>query len=127
VMRVDVLAFAYPAHHCRCRPQGGGARQGPATARLRCAGDPAADRARGHGTPARRADRKPSAAIDQSNDGLAEICLVARQPGTLSNAVIDVWIGQIATLDLSQLPEHLGRVVVWDEVRGDRALSRDSA
>ena len=71
--------------------------------------------------------RTGSAAIDQSNDGLAEICVVARQPGTLSNAVIDVWTGQIATLDLSQLPEHLGRVVVWDDVRGDRALSREIA
>jgi hypothetical protein len=30
-------------------------------------------------------------------------------------------------LDLSQLPDHLGRVVVWDDVRGDRALSREIA
>jgi hypothetical protein len=71
--------------------------------------------------------RTARATIDQSNDGLAEVCVVARQPGTLSNAVIDVWTGQIGTLDLSQLPEHLGRVVVWDDVRGDRALSREVA
>ncbi len=71
--------------------------------------------------------RTASATIDQSNDGLAEVCVIARQPGTLPNAVIDVWTGQIGTLDLSQLPEHFGRVVVWDDVRGDRALSRDVA
>ena len=71
--------------------------------------------------------RTARATIDQSNDGLAEVCVVARQPGTLSNAVIDVWTGQIGTLDLSQLPEHLGRVVVWDDVRRDRALSQEVA
>ena len=71
--------------------------------------------------------RTASAAIDQSNDGLAELCVIARQPGTLPNAIIDVWTGQIGTLDLSQLPEHFGRVVVWDDVRGDSALSRDIA
>ena len=71
--------------------------------------------------------RTASATIDQSNDGLAELCVIARQPGTLPNAVIDVWTGQIGTLDLSQLPEHFGRVVVWDDVRGDRALSREIA
>ena len=69
--------------------------------------------------------RTASATVDQSNDGLAEVCVIARQPGTLSNAVIDVWTGQNGTLDLSQLPKHFGRVVVWDDVRGDRALSRE--
>jgi hypothetical protein len=71
--------------------------------------------------------RAASATIDQSNDGLAELCVIARQPGTLPNAVVDVWTGQIGTLDLSQLPEHFGRVVVWDDVRGDRALSQEIA
>jgi hypothetical protein len=71
--------------------------------------------------------RAASATIDQSNDGLAELCVIARQPGTLPNAVVDVWTGQIGTLDLSQLPEHFGRVFVWDDVRGDRALSQEIA
>jgi hypothetical protein len=71
--------------------------------------------------------RTASGAIDQSNDGLAELCVIARQPGTLSNAIVDAWTGQIGTLDLSQLPEHFGRVVVWDDVRGESALSRDIA
>jgi hypothetical protein len=71
--------------------------------------------------------RTASAAIDLSNDGLTELCVIARQPGTLSNAVIDIWSGQIGTLDLLQLPEHFGRVVVWDDLRGDRALSREIA
>ncbi len=74
-----------------------------------------------------RLNRTASATIDQSNDGLAELCVIARQAGTLPNAVVDVWTGQIATLDLSQLSEHFGRVVVWDDVRGDRALSREIA
>jgi len=71
--------------------------------------------------------RTASAAIGQSDDGLAELCVIARQPGTLPNTVIDVWTGQIGILDLCQLPEHLGRVVVWDDVRGDRELSRQIA
>jgi hypothetical protein len=71
--------------------------------------------------------RAVTSAIDHSNDGLAELCVVARQPGTMPNDVVDVWSGQIGTLDLSQLPEQFGRVVVWDDVRGDRALSRDIA
>jgi hypothetical protein len=71
--------------------------------------------------------RTAGAAIDLPNDGLAELCVIARQPGTLSRPIIDVWTGQIGTLDLCQLPEHLGRVVVWDDVRGDLALSRDTA
>jgi hypothetical protein len=71
--------------------------------------------------------RSACATIDPSNDGLTEICVVARQPGALPKPVIDVWTGQIGELDLSQLPDHLGRVVVWDDVRGDRALSREIA
>ncbi len=71
--------------------------------------------------------RAASTTLGRSNDGLAELCVIARQPGTLPNAVIDVWTGQIGTLDLAQLPERFGRVVVWDDVRGDRALSREIA
>jgi hypothetical protein len=71
--------------------------------------------------------RSACATIDQSNDGLTEICVVARQPGALPKPVIDVWTGQIGQLDIRQLPDRLGRVVVWDDVRGDRALSREIA
>jgi hypothetical protein len=71
--------------------------------------------------------RAVTSAIDHSNDGLAELCVVARQPGTMPNDVVDVWSGQIGTLDLSQLPEHFGRVVVWDDIRGERALWREIA
>src|SRR5215475_4275547 len=67
------------------------------------------------------------ATIDPTNDGLTEICVVARQPGALPKPVIDVWTGQIGELDLRQLPDRLGRVVVWDDVRGDRAHSREIA
>jgi hypothetical protein len=66
--------------------------------------------------------RTAGAASGQSADGLVELCVTAREPGTLPNAVVDVWTGQIGVLDLSQLPERFGRVVVWDDVRGNRAL-----
>jgi hypothetical protein len=62
-----------------------------------------------------------------SNVGFTEVCVVARQPGALPKPVIDVWTGQIEEFDLCQLPDRLGRVVVWDDVRGDRALSLDIA
>ena len=71
--------------------------------------------------------RSARATIDPSNDGLTEICVVARQPGALPKPVIDVWTGQIGELDLCQLPDRLGRVVVWDDVRGNRALSHEIA
>src|SRR5712675_2261255 len=62
-----------------------------------------------------------------SNDGLAELCVIARKPGTLPNAVVDVWTGQIGSFDFEQLPEQFGRVIVWDDIRGDRRLSRSIA
>jgi hypothetical protein len=71
--------------------------------------------------------RTVSAAIDQSSAGLTEICVIARQRGTLPDVVVDVWSGQIGTLDLLQLPQHLGRVIVWDDIRADRALPQDIA
>src|SRR5690242_8765187 len=71
--------------------------------------------------------RSACATIDPSNDGLTEICVVARQPGALPKPVIDVWTGQIGKLDVRQLTDRLGRVVVWDDVRGDRALPREIA
>lgn len=72
-------------------------------------------------------NRSARATIDQSNDDLTEICVVARQPGASPKPVIDVWTGQIGELDLCQLPDRLGRVVVWDDIRGGRALSREIA
>jgi hypothetical protein len=44
--------------------------------------------------------RTASAKIDQLNEGLAELCVIAREPGNLSNAVVDVGP---ARLDLSIL------------------------
>src|SRR6266481_6325140 len=62
-----------------------------------------------------------------SNDGLAELCVIARKPGTLPNAVVDVWTAQIGSLDFEQLPEQLGRVVVWSDIRGHRGFTRSIA
>jgi hypothetical protein len=64
---------------------------------------------------------------DHLNDGLAELCVITRRPGNLLNASIDVWTGQIGTVDLAQLPDQLGIVVVWHDIRGTRALSRSIA
>jgi hypothetical protein len=68
--------------------------------------------------------RTADARNDDLNNGLAELCVITRQPGSLPNAIIDVWTGQIGTLDLAQLPEQLGRVVVWHDIRGATGLSR---
>jgi len=69
----------------------------------------------------------PKATACLSNEALSELCVIARQPGTSASAIIDVWTGQIGTLDFSQLPERLGRVVVWDDVRGSGALPTEIA
>ena len=71
--------------------------------------------------------RSARATIDPSNDDLTEICVVARQPGALPKPVIDVWTSQIGELDIRQLPDRLGRGVVWHDLRGDRAVSREIA
>ena len=71
--------------------------------------------------------RRAHATIDPANDGLTEICVIARQPGALPKPVIDVWTSQIGELDIRQLSDRLGRVVVWNDIRGDRALSREIA
>jgi hypothetical protein len=71
--------------------------------------------------------RAGSANIERLNVGLAELCVIAREPGILPNAVLDVWTGQIGIIDFAQLPDHLGRVVIWDDIRGDRSLSREIA
>ncbi|WP_143198768.1 hypothetical protein, partial [Bradyrhizobium sp. AS23.2] len=61
------------------------------------------------------------------NGGLAELCVFAREPGNLPNVVIDVWTGQIGTLDLALLPRQLGRAVIWHDIRGATGLSRSIA
>jgi hypothetical protein len=71
--------------------------------------------------------RIAAASIDHLNAGLAELCVITRQPGSLPNAIVDVWTGQIGNLDLVGLPEQLGRVVVWHDIRGTRELSRSIA
>jgi hypothetical protein len=62
----------------------------------------------------------------ESNDGLAELCVIARKPGTLPNAVVDILTGQIGSLDF-ELPEQLGRVVVWSDIRAHRGFTRSIA
>lgn len=71
--------------------------------------------------------RTTAARNDDFNFGLAELCVIAREPGSLRSAVIDVWTGQIGTLDLAQLPKELGRAVFWHDIRGAAGLSRSIA
>lgn len=66
-------------------------------------------------------------ANDDLNGGLAELCLITREPGRFPNAIIDVWTCQIGTFDLTQLPDQIGRVVVWHDIRGAQELSRSIA
>src|SRR4051812_34521959 len=63
----------------------------------------------------------------ESNDGLAELCVIARKPGTLPDAVVDFWTGQIGSLDFERLPEPLGRVIVWSDIRGHRGFTQSIA
>ncbi|MCC8978666.1 hypothetical protein [Bradyrhizobium acaciae] len=72
-------------------------------------------------------NRAAAATYDDSNDGLAELCVITREPGNHPSAVVDVWTGQIGTLDLAQLPKQLGRAVVWDDIRGAKGLSQSIA
>ena len=57
------------------------------------------------------------------NEGLVEVCVLARQPGKMHSA-IDVWTGRIGLLNLAQLSDQFGRVIVWDDVRGDKTIPR---
>lgn len=71
--------------------------------------------------------RTASHANDDLNGGLAELCVITREPGRFPNAIIDVWTCQIGTLDLAQLPDQFGRIVVWHDIRGAQGLSRSIA
>jgi hypothetical protein len=71
--------------------------------------------------------RAAALANDDFNDGLLELWVITREPGSFPNAIIDVWTDQIGTVDLVQLPEQLGRVVVWHDIRGATGLSRSIA
>ncbi|MGH6681682.1 MAG: hypothetical protein ACREDL_22715 [Bradyrhizobium sp.] len=63
-------------------------------------------------------------ANDDLNDGLAELCVITRQPGHLPKGIVDVWAGQIGYLDLVRLPKQYGRVVVWHDIHNVEGLSR---
>lgn len=69
-------------------------------------------------------NRTSSAAPDDLEFGLVDLCVVSRQAGRPRNALVDIWTSQVGTLDIRELPETLGRVVVWHDVRGVKGLSQ---
>ena len=71
--------------------------------------------------------RISGATNDSFSDGLVELCVTTRASGILPNVLVDVWTGQIGSLDFRKLPEQLGRVVVWSDVRGHRSFARSIA
>jgi hypothetical protein len=59
--------------------------------------------------------------LDQ-NEGLVEVCVFARQQG--KGKAVDVWTGRVGLLDLEHLSDQFGRVIVWDDIRGDKTIER---
>jgi hypothetical protein len=57
------------------------------------------------------------------NEGLVEVCVFARQRGAIRSA-IDIWTGRLGLLNLAQLSDQFGRVIVWDDIRGDKTIPR---
>ena len=55
------------------------------------------------------------------NEGLVEVCVFARQRGGIRSAV-DIWTGRLGLLNLAQLSDQYGRVIVWDDIRGDKTI-----
>jgi hypothetical protein len=68
-------------------------------------------------------DQKRVTSDSDHNQGLVEVCVFARQPGKMHGA-IDVWTGRIGLLNLAQLSDQFGRVIVWDDIRGDKTIPR---
>jgi hypothetical protein len=66
-------------------------------------------------------NRERDTSSSNDNDGLIEVCVFARQRGSTHRA-IDVWSGRCGLLNLVQLSDQFGRVVVWDDILGDRAV-----
>src|SRR6185437_3279591 len=57
------------------------------------------------------------------NEGLVEVCVFARQRGSLHSPV-DIWTGRLGLLNVAQLSDQFGRVIVWDDIRGDKTIPR---
>jgi hypothetical protein len=66
-------------------------------------------------------NRERDTSSSNDNDGLIEDCVFARQRGS-ADCALDVWSGRCGLLNLAQLSDQFGRVVVWDDILGDRAL-----
>jgi hypothetical protein len=51
------------------------------------------------------------------------VCVFARQRGSLHSPV-DIWTGRLGLLNVAQLSDQFGRVIVWDDIRGDKTIPR---
>ena len=68
-------------------------------------------------------ERNPKRAICNSdgNEGLVEVCVFARKRGNIQSPV-DIWTGRLGLLNVAQLSDRFGRVIVWDDIRGDKTI-----
>lgn len=68
-------------------------------------------------------ERNPKQAICNSdgNEGLVEVCVFARKRGNIQSPV-DIWTGRLGLLNVAQLSDQFGRVIVWDDIRGDKTI-----
>lgn len=68
-------------------------------------------------------ERNPQRVHLDHNEGLVEVCVFARQRGKIHRPV-DIWTGRLGLLNVAQLSDQFGRVIVWDDIRGDTTIPR---
>jgi hypothetical protein len=68
-------------------------------------------------------ERNPQRVHLDHNEGLVEVCVFARQRGKIRSPV-DIWTGRLGLLNVAQLSDQFGRVIVWDDIRGDKTTPR---
>ena len=68
-------------------------------------------------------ERNPQRVHLDHNEGLVEVCVFARQRGKIHSPV-DIWTGRLGLLNVAQLSDQFGRVIVWDDIRGDTTIPR---
>ncbi len=49
------------------------------------------------------------------------MCVFARKRGNIQSPV-DIWTGHLGLLNVAQLSDQFGRVIVWGDIRGDKTI-----
>jgi hypothetical protein len=68
-------------------------------------------------------ERNPQRVHLDHNEGLVEVCVFAKQRGKIHSPV-DIWTGRLGLLNVAQLSDQFGRVIVWDDIRGGTTIPR---